>query len=127
MPSSSCPLVLRDLHAFPTRRSSDLTLIAVGTSGSKSTLTAGMPVSDSAPIVVPWYATDRLITLCLVGLPVSLKNERATFQADSTASRSEEHTSELQSLRQLVCRLLPAPSSSATYTLSLHDALPILP
>src|SRR5262249_17156905 len=41
--------------------------------------------------------------------------------------RSEEHTSELQSLTNLVCRLLlahatPAP---ARYPLSLHDALPI--
>src|SRR5690349_19915677 len=39
--------------------------------------------------------------------------------------RSEEHTSELQSRRDLVCRLLldaPTPSIS---TLSLHDALPI--
>src|SRR5438045_3437059 len=38
--------------------------------------------------------------------------------------RSEEHTSELQSLRHLVCRLLL--SAPAIYTLSLHDALPIL-
>src|ERR1035438_6249935 len=36
-------------------------------------------------------------------------------------ARSEEHTSELQSLRQLVCRL-PPPE---IYTLPLHDALPI--
>src|SRR5262245_12534359 len=39
--------------------------------------------------------------------------------------RSEEHTSELQSLRHLVCRLLLAPPPTETYTLSLHDALPI--
>src|SRR5262245_5488921 len=38
-------------------------------------------------------------------------------------SRSEEHTSELQSLRHLVCRLLP--STPASDSLSLHDALPI--
>src|ERR1035438_7424492 len=37
--------------------------------------------------------------------------------------RSEEHTSELQSLRHLVCRLLPPPAD--TYPLPLHDALPI--
>src|SRR5688572_3265309 len=56
------------------------------------------------------------------------------------SARSEEHTSELQSQSNLVCRLLlekknhlhPPPSSylhapAATdiYTLSLHDALPI--
>src|ERR1035441_10610609 len=58
--------------------------------------------------------------------------------------RSEEHTSELQSLRHLVCRLLlekkktddgsarapysrppAAPTNTNTAPLSLHDALPI--
>src|ERR1035438_4404025 len=41
--------------------------------------------------------------------------------------RSEEHTSELQSLRQLVCRLLCLndPATTEIYTLSLHGALPI--
>src|ERR1039458_7252270 len=42
-------------------------------------------------------------------------------------ARSEEHTSELQSLRHLVCRLLLENDAATTeiYTLSLHDALPI--
>src|ERR1035441_7875504 len=41
--------------------------------------------------------------------------------------RSEEHTSELQSLRHLVCRLVFSNDTATTeiYTLSLHDALPI--
>src|SRR5689334_19563627 len=39
--------------------------------------------------------------------------------------RSEEHTSELQSQFHLVCRLLHDPATTAIYTLSLHDALPI--
>src|SRR5205823_6225358 len=41
--------------------------------------------------------------------------------------RSEEHTSELQSLAYLVCRLLleNATATTEVYTLSLHDALPI--
>src|SRR5437879_5729368 len=43
----------------------------------------------------------------------------------ASGSRSEEHTSELQSPMYLVCRLLLATSSSAIYALSLHDALPI--
>src|ERR1035441_3220249 len=42
------------------------------------------------------------------------------------ASRSEEHTSELQSLRHLVCRFLHDAAPTEIYTLSLHDALPIL-
>src|SRR5437016_5033242 len=40
-------------------------------------------------------------------------------------TRSEEHTSELQSLTNLVCRLLLAPSHTVSSPLSLHDALPI--
>src|SRR5207302_1251666 len=40
--------------------------------------------------------------------------------------RSEEHTSELQSRENLVCRLLLDPAPTELYTLSLHDALPIL-
>src|SRR5690606_25946061 len=39
--------------------------------------------------------------------------------------RSEEHTSELQSRENLVCRLLLDPPRPQTYPLSLHDALPI--
>jgi hypothetical protein len=46
----------------------------------------GSPVIESAPCGVPWYAIARLITLCLVGLPVSLKYCLASFQALSTAS-----------------------------------------
>src|SRR5262245_61125566 len=40
-------------------------------------------------------------------------------------NRSEERTSELQSLRHLVCRLLLAASTTSLSPLSLHDALPI--
>src|SRR4051812_22713654 len=39
--------------------------------------------------------------------------------------RSEEHTSELQSHVNLVCRLLLDPATPEIYPLSLHDALPI--
>src|SRR5688572_29000322 len=40
-------------------------------------------------------------------------------------SRSEEHTTELQSQSNLVCRLLLDTTPLDIYTLSLHDALPI--
>ena len=49
----------------------------------------------------------------------------------STCRRSEEHTSELQSHHDLVCRLLLEKNffndtaTTEIYTLSLHDALPI--
>src|SRR5438034_371646 len=41
------------------------------------------------------------------------------------SERSEEHTSELQSHSDLVCRLLLDLTSAHLSTLSLHDALPI--
>src|SRR5690242_5725602 len=70
------------------------------------TLTNAAPTS-SHPNVVP-----------SVAIPVA--NAHA-------AARSEEHTSELQSHVNIVCRLLleNATPSPQTYPLSLHDALPI--
>src|SRR5437868_5366408 len=46
---------------------------------------------------------------------------------DCSSRRSEEHTSELQSRFDLVCRLLLDTTTSDPSTLSLHDALPISP
>src|SRR5947209_8560883 len=50
---------------------------------------------------------------------------RASTTSYPCPPRSEEHTSELQSRQYLVCRLLHASPTTATATLSLHDALPI--
>src|SRR6185437_4721133 len=59
----------------------------------------------------------------------------ADLRTQVITTRSEEHTSELQSLAYLVCRLLlekkkiffcfNATATTEIYTLSLHDALPI--
>src|SRR5258705_1720208 len=42
----------------------------------------------------------------------------ADYAANGTAARSEEHTSELQSLRHLVCRLLLENKKIAKYSTS---------
>src|SRR5690606_7182266 len=75
-------------------------------------------------------ATPDATRLDLACVPVSW--------ARSLLARSEEHTSELQSRENLVCRLLlekthaplraasGPPAATAMYTLSLHDALPTL-
>src|SRR5437899_5644033 len=74
-----------DLPSFPTRRSSDL-----GASGCATT--AVRP----APTAVPRSssASSRGVS------------DPASRSRSAPALRSEEHTSELQSLRHLVCRLL---------------------
>src|SRR5262245_65107525 len=71
---------LRDLHSFPTRRSSDL--------GGARLAPQGL---DARGEVVRRARIRRLLAA----------TERAARD-----ERSEEHTSELQSLRHLVCRLL---------------------
>src|SRR5690606_40667092 len=99
----SCSLPSRDLHAFPTRRSSDL-LTASVRSFTKS----------------PWHKGQRYI-------PDERRNERKVrkhiirpvdefrpgrldrllyVRPGALSCRSEEHTSELQSRENLVCRLL---------------------
>src|SRR5438093_3495431 len=71
----------RDLHSFPTRRSSDLT---GGVLPSARNATSAARKSGRA---MPRGS-------------VTIRTRRPTV------SRSEEHTSELQSLTNLVCRLL---------------------
>src|SRR5947199_5162022 len=76
----------RDLHSFPTRRSSDL-----ATSSKLRPPPKGRPGA---------LGMGRCIAVHL-----SI-DTAASPHAESTGSRSEEHTTELQSLRHLVCRLL---------------------
>src|SRR5205823_13622617 len=76
----------RDLHSFPTRRSSDL-----------SAMETGKPVSSRM----------RLSRFFSSAPPPVSTMPRSLMSAESSGGvRSEEHTSELQSLAYLVCRLL---------------------
>src|SRR5688572_31466361 len=76
----------RDLHSFPTRRSSDLS-------------------SE-----MPRISTPRLVAQPRMASTAAAESRCgcSTRQRDSAAAveRSEEHTSELQSQSNLVCRLL---------------------
>src|SRR5262245_4375851 len=122
MPSSA--LSHPALHSFPTRRSSDLQ----PRMGNRSQRRTGSPVqpgtaseSASAPRSNGSPGPARRSPPGRPASPCS-RTLRAA-RRDAGDRRSEEHTSELQSLRHLVCRLLPSPTQ--LYTLSLHDALPI--
>src|SRR5438046_5038860 len=79
------------LHSFPTRRSSDL-VVYQNLSGTESLWASHLNFLNypSGPIAVRWYQFD------VTG---------GNFPANAV-QRSEEHTSELQSLTNLVCRLL---------------------
>src|SRR5437899_4477788 len=90
----------RDLHSFPTRRSSDLsygvTLTVSDKDSGSGTDSKTVNVVDVAPGVT------------INGAPVSSAEGTAVMLTSTVSGtgRSEEHTSELQSLRHLVCRLL---------------------
>src|SRR5687768_18515648 len=83
----------RDLHSFPTRRSSDLIFGHASNGRSR-------PVHRAGGTASPAFSGD----------PGSCRTDRAATATGNTAttcrSRSEEHTSELQSRLHLVCRLL---------------------
>src|SRR5437667_8906994 len=79
----SCSADHRNLHSFPTRRSSDLTRRAAGAPEEQGDRQRGLLPGAAAPA--------ELLQ------PLGLQARRV---------RSEEHTSELQSHHDLVCRLL---------------------
>src|SRR5690606_39838732 len=92
----------RDLHSFPTRRSSDLSNLSEGL--NKITFEAwdnqGNSSTKSIEIQVKGSTKARILSHTLYPNPSS------DFINFKIAQRSEEHTSELQSRENLVCRLL---------------------
>src|SRR5438045_5266996 len=97
--------VHRSLHSFPTRRSSDL--------------------GAAEPAVELLRLLELLVDLRQLGvLPVPRAASHGAHarapdlgQPIRVDRRSEEHTSELQSLRHLVCRLLLEKKKNDTYTM----------
>src|SRR3712207_8899344 len=83
----------RDLHSFPTRRSSDLGSSHAWDPRSKSCSSTTTPPSGRCCVrrSSSWSSTSRRRTV-----------------------RSEEHTSELQSRQYLVCRLLLEKKTRST-------------
>src|SRR5205814_8087316 len=85
-------------HSFPTRRSSDL----LGQSLDAVVEVVGLRGKGPREQEEPEEAKEARNPSSRVRAPGCGMQRKA----QSTAMRSEEHTSELQSLRQLVCRLL---------------------
>src|SRR5207302_4027512 len=95
------------LHPFPTRRSSDLTGLTIALMFGSLLVVVGAFMSVCGGIVAA------------VGIEATLLREGAGAADVSANSRSEEHTSELQSRENLVCRVLlekkkkPTPTETA--------------
>src|SRR5205823_7924182 len=85
-----------DLHSFPTRRSSDLPESDLLTQGAKCPC-GGSEFTKEADILDVWFES---------GCSYLVETANAGDQLWPSDLRSEEHTSELQSLAYLVCRLL---------------------
>src|SRR5690242_21437288 len=79
----------RDFHSFPTRRSSDLAVVPDCRSEHRASVHRGHQRAGNF-----WNRAGRLVL------------EQPLLAAGGLAQRSEEHTSELQSHVNLVCRLL---------------------
>src|SRR5690606_42013635 len=94
--SPFCCCVPRDLHSFPTRRSSDL-----GDGCGERPLEG---VGDA--LGVRGQAVRAGLEQAELALREQVAGEVAVLVGVRGAGRSEEHTSELQSRENLVCRLL---------------------
>src|SRR5437763_5054531 len=88
---------LRDLHSFPTRRSSDLPMIPVSTKANRQSWKMMAHATRGGASIDPTDAP-------MLKMPPARPRSRAGNH--SAVARSEEHTSELQSPMYLVCRLL---------------------
>src|SRR5690606_39467497 len=97
----------RARHSFPTRRSSDLRVWAAEADVASASLDLQYAVEDSDRTTAQARLEDALGRLS--SAQGDLSDARSALTAaishrDGAAERSEEHTSELQSRENLVCR-----------------------
>src|SRR5690606_40095858 len=101
---------LRELpftHSFPTRRSSDLFWAAL-TLAFPAWGAHGVALFGEPKYPADYQAFDYVHPNAPKGgtLNLSIVSQNSSFDKFNPFSRSEEHTSELQSRENLVCRLL---------------------
>src|SRR5207253_9732980 len=102
---SSCPLL--SLPRFPTRRSSDLSPLSSSFSRAYSCMVSSIlkRCSPLSPACVSRSPEGNPGCNRLLLIRVSTPSSTSISSRPSKLHRSEEHTSELQSLGHLVCRL----------------------
>src|SRR5690606_41353158 len=101
------PAVPRDLHSFPTRRSSDLVAPGQGLHLCQDVTAVLVVLAGALAAACGGHLRDLQAGLLedVGDVAVELITE-AGGQDRLAGLRSEEHTSELQSRENLVCRLL---------------------
>src|SRR5205823_8118113 len=97
----------RDLHSFPTRRSSDLVPLTgvVPDVLQTASVPVGGGVKGGGGGGLPSAGAAQAVAAAHVSANANLRRSNRRIPALGAAlPRSEEHTSELQSLAYLVCR-----------------------
>src|SRR5205814_6838331 len=102
-----CEATLARLHSFPTRRSSDLTtslppMPKLFAGEEKDVEWATLTAATDNSLA---QAEEEGAMETAAGGGETVSGIGETAGGGAAGGRSEEHTSELQSLRQLVCRL----------------------
>src|SRR5690606_41254385 len=92
----------RDLHSFPTRRSSDLTLLELAQATGRIVIVHHGPQAHGVGAELAALLADGAI----LSLDAPIVRVAGHAGPSLPPQRSEEHTSELQSRENLVCRLL---------------------
>src|SRR5699024_12001485 len=96
---------IRDLHSFPTRRSSDLEEKEDQLAGVVDHLDGGFdPAGEDSDELLD--LDGKALLAAIADADESAPDEEIPGQLLRPSQRSEEHTSELQSRFDLVCRLL---------------------
>src|SRR5205823_14928115 len=102
---SHCPPHLPHLHSFPTRRSSDLPTYPDGAAILKQLQSLNPDMWKANNMEMPDYRDFPALPIKTT-ISMGDKQVTTTLVTIKQEPRSEEHTSELQSLAYLVCRLL---------------------
>src|SRR5690606_41858364 len=92
------------LHSFPTRRSSDLPAYSSSNASSNMEAQPSSPPRDWEPTIASTNSSPS--SAAGTNALRASSGQLAAFDNRVSTSRSEEHTSELQSRENLVCRLL---------------------
>src|SRR5690606_40140309 len=95
-----------DLHSLPTRRSSDLFSERPNFSFSASSSSLTLLLAASSPMAMCSRISGSSYLLSRAAISSRVSAARWLASASVASERSEEHTSELQSRENLVCRLL---------------------